>query len=252
MTDITNWKRVTNNLPANIFRFCRRDLVISLANNLNLQGWKISNNGLCSLYNKLQTQLQVFNNCKQALDRYTSRHDSIFFTITEHLTPKLANSFRIYVDSLHLGFLSQKELFPGKIPDIVLQQGKKLIVIELTCPAKTNLLSSREYKSDRYKELKNLSLVPCNDLELMLFEISALGFVTKHVRDFKNLLNLFKCDTKRIMCCSEVVIRYSYYIYCRRSKEWLKPEILKFVWMYQANEDRPKLYFHRTIFGFEM
>ena len=229
VSDITNWKRVTNNLPANIFRFCRRYLVISLANNLNVHGWKVSNNGLCSLYNKLQTQLQVFNNCKQALDRYTSRHDSILFTITEHLKPKSANSFRIYVDSLHLGFLSQKELFPGKIPDIVLQQGKKLIVIELTCPAETNLLSSREYKSDRYKELKNLSLVPCNDLELILFEISASGFVTKHVRDFKNLLNLFKCDTKRIMCCSKVVIRYSYYIYCRRSKEWLKPEILKFV-----------------------
>ena len=116
----------------------------------------------------------------------------------------------MYVDSLHLGFPSPKGLFSGKIPDIVLQQGEKLIVIELTCPAETNLLSSREYKSNRYKELKNLSLVPCNDLELILLEISTLGFVTKHVREFKNLLNLFKCDTKRIMmCCSEFAIRCS-------------------------------------------
>ena len=107
-----------------------------------------------------------------------------------------------------------KTLFSGKIPDIVVQQGKKLIVIELTCPDKTNLLSSREYKSDRYKELKNLSLVLCNDLEHILLKTSALGFVTKHVRDFKNLLNLFKCDTERIlMCCSEVATRCSYYIY---------------------------------------
>ena len=156
--------------------------------------------------------------------------DSILFSITEHLKPKLANSFCIYVDSLHLGFPSPKGLFSGKIPDIVLQQGEKLIVIELTCPTETNLLSSREYKSNHYKELKNLSLVPCNDLELILLEISTLGFVTKHVREFKNLLNLFKCDTKRIMmCCSEVAIRCSYYIYCRRNKEWLTPEILKFV-----------------------
>ena len=126
-----------------------------------------------------------------------------------------------------------KTLFSGKIPDIVVQQGKKLIVIELTCPDKTNLLSSREYKSDHYKELKNLSLVLCNDLELILLEISTLGFVSKHVREFKNFLNLFKCDTKRIMmCCSEVAIRCLYYIYCRRNKEWLTPEILKFVWMY--------------------
>ena len=109
----------------------------------------------------------------------------MLFTITEHLKPKLANSFCVYVDSLHLGFPSPKGLFSGKISDIVLQQGEKLIVIELTCLAGTNLLSSREYKSNRYKELKNLSLVPCNDLELILLEILTLGFVTKHVRDFK-------------------------------------------------------------------
>ena len=101
----------------------------------------------------------------------------------------------LYVDSLHLGSLSPKGLFSGRIPDIVLEQGEKLIVIELTCPAETNLLSSREYKSNCYKELKNLSLAPCNDLELILLEISILGFVTKHFRKFKKLLNLFKCDT---------------------------------------------------------
>ena len=69
-----------------------------------------------------------------------------------------------------------------------------------------------------------------NYLELILLEISALGFVIKHVTDFKNLLNLFKCDTKRIMmCCYEVVIRCSYYIYCIGNKEWLIPETWKFV-----------------------
>ena len=115
------------------------------------------------------------------------------------------------------------------MPDIILQQGEKLIVIELTCPAERNLLSSREYKSDRYKELKNLSLVPCNDLELIFLEMSTLGFVSKQVRDFKNFLNFYKCDTKRIvMCCSEVE-RCTYYPYCRRDKEWFTLEILKFV-----------------------
>ena len=139
----------------------------------------------------------------------------------------------MYICRLFTPWISiTKGLFSGKIPGIALRQGKKLIVIEFRCLAETNLHQSREYKSDRYKELKNLSLVPCNDLELILFEISALGFVTKHVRDFKNLLNLFKCDNKRIMCCSEVAMRCLYCIYCRRNEEWLTPEILKFVWMY--------------------
>ena len=146
---ITNWKKGTNKLVTYIFRFCRYYSVFSLANNSNLHRWKIFNNGLCSLCNKLQTQLHVFNNCKQALDRYTWRHDSVLFTINEHLKPKLANSFRIYVDPLHLGFPSPRGLFSGKVPDIILQHGKKLLVIELTYPAETNLLSSPEYKSDR-------------------------------------------------------------------------------------------------------
>ena len=113
----------------------------------------------------------------------------ILFTIAEHLKPKLANSFCIYVDPLRLRFPSPKGLFSGKIPDIVREQGKKLTMIELTCSAETNLLSSREYKFNRYKELQNLFIVPCNDLELILLEVSALGFVTKHVRDFKNVLS---------------------------------------------------------------
>ena len=78
VSDIINWTKVTNKLPANIFRFCRRYLVVSLANNSNLHRWKFSNNGLCSLCNKLQTEFYVFNNCKQALERYTWRHDSYY------------------------------------------------------------------------------------------------------------------------------------------------------------------------------
>ena len=63
---ITTWKEVTNKLLANIFRLCQFYLVFDLANNSNLHRWKTSNNGLCSLCNKLQTELHVLNNCKHA------------------------------------------------------------------------------------------------------------------------------------------------------------------------------------------
>ena len=129
-----------------------------------------------------------------------------------------------------LDFHHQRDYFLEKYLIWSYNKEKKLTAIELTCPAGTNLISSRECKSEHYKELKNLSLVPCNGLELFLLEILALGFVTKHVRDFNFLLSLFKSDTKKVMmCCSEVARRCSYYIYCRRNKEWLTPEILKFV-----------------------
>ena len=111
----TNWKKVTNKLPANIFRFRWRYLVFSLVNNSNLHRWKISNNGLCSLCNKLQTQLHVFNNCRQTLDHYSWRHNSILFTIAEHLKLKLAIIVFMYMSTLYtLDFHHHRDYFLEK------------------------------------------------------------------------------------------------------------------------------------------
>ena len=148
MSDITTWNKVTNKLPVNISWPRRRYLVYSLANNSNLHRWKISNNSLLPLCNKLKPRLNVFKKCKEALNCYTWTHDSILITIMEHLKPKPFNSFCIYVTSLHLRSPSSRRLFCRKIPDIARQQGNKLIVIELTWPAETNLLLSRECKAD--------------------------------------------------------------------------------------------------------
>ena len=69
--DIQSWQILVKRLPINIHNFCRRYLVISLANNSNLKRWKISNSELYSLCTKKQTQLHVFNHCVQAINRCT-------------------------------------------------------------------------------------------------------------------------------------------------------------------------------------
>ena len=91
--DIQSWKILVERLPIKIHNFCRRYLVMGLANNSNLKKWKISNSELCSLYTKKQTQLHVFNHCLQALNRYTSRHNSIIQTFCNHLLKKLVTIF---------------------------------------------------------------------------------------------------------------------------------------------------------------
>ena len=78
--DIQSWQILVKRLPINIHNFCRRYLVMSLANNSNLKRWKTSNSELCSLCTKKQTQLHVFNHCLQALNRYTWSHNSIIQT----------------------------------------------------------------------------------------------------------------------------------------------------------------------------
>ena len=226
--DIRVWKLIISNLPANIFRFCRRYLVLSLANASNLRRWKISPTGNCSLCNQLQTQLHVFNNCTRALDRYVWRHDSILFTISEYLKSAASNNYTIFIDCNALNYPTPNQ-FLNKRPDIILQNEHQIIVIELTCPFETNLKSSREYKANKYKDLKDLLLVPCDDLKLILLEISSLGFVSKDISEFKKLLKDLNCDADKVLSvCSQVAIRCSYFIYCRRNKIWPEPDILRF------------------------
>ena len=51
--DISSWQVLVNRFPVNIRNFCRRYLVMSLANNSNLKQWKISRFGACLLCGKL-------------------------------------------------------------------------------------------------------------------------------------------------------------------------------------------------------
>ena len=96
--DIQSWQILVKRLPINIHNFCRRCLVMSLANNSNLKRWKISDSELCSLCTKKQTQLHVFNHYLQALNRYTWRHNSIIQTFCNHLLKTACYDFRLYAD----------------------------------------------------------------------------------------------------------------------------------------------------------
>ena len=58
-----NWNLLTNCLPSNIFKFCRKGLIFLLNNNNNLARWKICNSLNCDLCGKKQTQIHALNNC---------------------------------------------------------------------------------------------------------------------------------------------------------------------------------------------
>ena len=95
--EISRWQRLVKNLSINLYNFCRKYLVSSLANRANL-GWIISEHNICELCNCPETQLQIFKNCKLALDRYEWRHNSEI-SICNHLKTKLTNDLlQLYAD----------------------------------------------------------------------------------------------------------------------------------------------------------
>ena len=169
--DIQSWQILVKRLPINIHNFCRRYLVLSLANNSNLKRWKISYSELCSLRTKKQTQLHVFNHCLQALNRYTWRHNSIIQAFRNHLLKTACYDFRLYADmegfenpatlfkSWEQGLATtgpqQNDLLHRAWPDIAIETRDTLTVYELTCPYETNTTKSCEYKETRYKEIKS-------------------------------------------------------------------------------------------------
>ena len=82
---INMWQSLAKNLPPNIFCFARKSLVFCLPNKSNLLRWKLADSNLCSWCSKMETQLHVFSNCVNSLNRYTWRHDSILNTILHKL-----------------------------------------------------------------------------------------------------------------------------------------------------------------------
>ena len=243
--DIQSSKILVKQLPINIHNFCRRYLVMSLANNSNLKRWKTSNSELCSLCTKKQTQLHVFNHYLQALNRYTWRHNSIIQTFCNHLLKTACYDFGLYADiegfenpatlfksrqqSLTTTGPQQNDLLHRARPDIAIETRDTLTVIELTCSIETNNTKSREYKEPRHKEIKSELLTPPSNFQLIFTEVTSLGFVTKNIKIFRNFLKSMnineRCLIKKLQ---EVTIRCSHLIYCRRNKNWNKPNLISY------------------------
>ena len=224
------WQRVCENLPQNLFVFVRKAIILQLANNTNLLRWKKVPSNICALCNSnKQTQLHMFSNCPIALNRYTWRHDSILFTICHYLKLLENIGFSLYADLE--GFQSPSEFFNGPRPDIIVQEGNELHVIELSCCYESNFVNTREYKVKRYHDLKKFRVNKNFTINTMFVEVSTLGFLPKNIREFKEFCNQFDClNVTRLMNkMMEVAIRCSYFIYTRRNNyDWEHPEILKF------------------------
>ena len=219
--NIILWNKITVSLSQSLFLFCRKALLQVLPTESNLHRWKKSENPYCRLCNKIQSNLHVLSNCASipSLERYKTRHDNILKLLSDWIYSSKPSASSFYGD-LHDSSLDPIEcvFLPSVRPDLILLDNSKIAVLELTICHEKNILKSRSFKMNKYKDI-NLHLQPKykkHRLQVFTIEISVLGFIS-NLNDF---CTFFKIPNMPISLKTEIlktVIINSYNIYCKRN-----------------------------------
>ena len=158
-------------------------------------------NGVCILYSVHFQQTNTTSICYLTVSvsvsvtisvavaegRYTWRHDSILYTLLQYLCQLKNYGFNIYGDLE--GYCKTSELFHSFRPDIVLVKDDTIYILELTCCFETNTEKSRNFKMNKYIDIKNDCTRRFRHCKKIFIEITSLGLVTTHI---ENLNSIFK------------------------------------------------------------
>ena len=118
------------------------------------------------------------------------------------------------------GYPNPGECFGSQRPDIVIINGKEVIVIELSVCYETRTEEKR-----RFQNLKSDLSIEWEKLNIIYVEITTLGFVSRNTKDFAKFVKPLGISYERMIGkCMETALRASFYIFTRRDKEWSNPE----------------------------
>ena len=178
---------------------------------------------MCNLCNsdKVQTNKHVLNNCDKALKRYTQRHDNVLSLLTNWILSVKSVDQELLVDLPSEKWNPIVQVFqPTCRPDIIVIEHSRISVLELTICHETNLVKSKNYKIDKYKNIRN-QLQPAYlnyDTHVHTFEITSLGFIAD-LTDFQRDTKLPKLTKTIKSLLIKSALNDSYNIYCLRNTE---------------------------------
>jgi hypothetical protein len=178
---IAAWSKSLDYLSGHIYNFVRKAMQTQLPTFANLHRWGRVPSNLCPMCGQVQTNKHVLSNCGSngALSRYTQRHNKILKLLIDWLSAKLPCNSEVYHDLPLAGSKHISDLFNSLRPDIAVKTPNKVIILELTVCHETNLLSSRNYKLDKYKNIQHhrSEMIKHLPATVCTCEVSVLGFV---------------------------------------------------------------------------
>ena len=225
------WSSVQSKLPKGIFNFTVRYINNSLPTRKNLVKWGLSSSPDCSFCSCPESLLHVISGCKAYLDegRFTWRHNSVLNFITSSLLN--VERSKLYVDLP--GFISPSVITGDQLrPDLLLAiENKVLYILELTVGFETNLKTNSVRKHEKYLPLIADQKKKYNQVKFINVSVSSLGVFAESTKSLFDMLQDLKYDEQHIKYVKKkiiaICIRTSYYIFCKRNKDWNNPELLE-------------------------
>ena len=132
------------------------------------------------------------------------------------------------------GFISPSVITGNELrPDLLLTiENKILYILELTVGFETNLKTNSDRKHEKYLTLITDQENVYDEVKFVNVSISSLGVFGESTNTLFDMLHDLKYDEQRIKYVKKKIIatciRTSYYIFCRRNKDWNNPELLNF------------------------
>ena len=107
------------------------------------------------------------------------------------------------------GYPNPGECFGSQRLDIVIINGKEVIVIELSVCYETRTEEARNFKKRRYQNLKSDLSIEWEKLNIIYVEITTLGFVSRNIKDFASFVKL-KCymDWFLSLICKNYIFKH--------------------------------------------
>ena len=117
---------------------------------------------------------------------------------------------------------------------MLLTLGNKCIyVLELTIGFESNLVNNEKRKRVKYKHLINVLHNSYVKVKFVNLSISALGVFSQCLEEFTEMMKDLKLAEQHkryvIWKIINTCIRTSYYIFCRRNKEWDNPQLMQYI-----------------------
>ena len=219
---IADWTKITYFLPGFLFNFTRKALQSQLPTLANLVRWGRASSNLCPLCNAVQSNKHVLSNCSHphALSRYTNRHNKILELLAAWFSTSLDNKLTLYVDLPGSKYMQVSDIFSSLRPDMAIVKDNLVFVLELTICHETNVIASKQYKENKYKNLNEFKagVITDHNLVLSTCEVSVLGFM-QFDSSFFHKLSMPSFDDKIITTIVKSAIQSSFDIYRHRNVE---------------------------------